>query len=100
MTGLSNAGYKVLYASWHTEPISNEEILVSPVVSLDDIEQQLQMPPATEHVIASRGPVELYRGADPGTWLQKHGAIKRADSTQVRCTEVDGWYELPPERIK
>jgi hypothetical protein len=71
-----------------------EEILVSPVVSLSDIEQQSQEP-VTEHVIASRGPVELYRGDDPGMWLQGHGAIKRADSTMLRCTDVDGWYELP-----
>ena len=72
-----------------------EEILVSPVVSLNDIEQQSRLP-ATEHVIARRGPVELYRGDDPGTWLREHGAVKRADSTMIRCTEVDGWYELPP----
>ncbi len=73
------------------------EVLVSPVVSLDDIEEFLdgqQLEPATEHNISGyRQP--LYQGNNPEEWLTEHGYTKVADvpmAPHPRTTEVDGWY--------
>ena len=81
------------------EPLPRE-MLVSPVVSLDDIEHAaagMVLEPALTHVIHGPGQKKFYQGDSPGAWLAENGYVKRLAKAMCRSSQIDGWYELSPD---